>query len=171
MSSYSHFFSKKFQHICVSLDVNFNESLTNDVVSFEQLGPGCFFWLKKMLYLELYMSPLYYHSAVSNDCNRKRKALIRLPESVIKIYEHADCTSLPAFSVHWYILKYVTANLKNVQADLGLHCPLKENGCTFRGSNCVKLGLFCLFVLCWGFTAQSTQWGHVERGQFTYEGC
>ena len=39
--SYSHFFSKKFQHICVSLDVNFNESLTNDVVSFEQLGPDC----------------------------------------------------------------------------------------------------------------------------------
>ena len=33
------FFSKKFQHICVSLDVNFNESLTNDVVSFEQPGP------------------------------------------------------------------------------------------------------------------------------------
>ena len=27
-------------HICVSLDANFNESLTNDVVSFEQLGPG-----------------------------------------------------------------------------------------------------------------------------------
>ena len=40
--SYSHFFSKKFQHICVSLDVNFNESLTNDIVSFEQLGPGIF---------------------------------------------------------------------------------------------------------------------------------
>ena len=35
----SHFFSKKFQHICVPLDENFNESLTNDVVSFEQLGP------------------------------------------------------------------------------------------------------------------------------------
>ena len=34
----SHFFSKKFQHTCV-LDVNFNESLTNDVVSFEQQGP------------------------------------------------------------------------------------------------------------------------------------
>ena len=33
------FFSKKFQHICVSLDVNLNESLTNDVVSFEQVGP------------------------------------------------------------------------------------------------------------------------------------
>ena len=43
MSSYSHFFSKTFQHICVSLDVNFNEfneSLTNDIVSFEQLSPG-----------------------------------------------------------------------------------------------------------------------------------
>ena len=34
------FFSKKFQNICVSLEVNFNESLTNDIVSFEQLGPG-----------------------------------------------------------------------------------------------------------------------------------
>ena len=35
------FLSKnKIQHICVSLDVNFNESLTNDIVSFEQLGPG-----------------------------------------------------------------------------------------------------------------------------------
>ena len=34
------FFQQKFQHICVSLDVNFNESLTNDVVSFEQLGPA-----------------------------------------------------------------------------------------------------------------------------------
>ena len=39
IKSYSHFFSKTFQHICVSLDVNFNESLTNDIVSFEQLGP------------------------------------------------------------------------------------------------------------------------------------
>ena len=42
LKKYSHFFSKKIQHICVSLDVNFNESLTNDVVSFEQLGPGVF---------------------------------------------------------------------------------------------------------------------------------
>ena len=24
----------------------------------------------------------------------------------------------------------------------------------------------CLCCLCWGFTAQSTQWGHIERGQF-----
>ena len=40
--AYAHiFFSKTFQHICVSLDVNINESLTNDIVSFEQLGPGC----------------------------------------------------------------------------------------------------------------------------------
>ena len=33
------FSAKKNQHICVLLDVNFNESLTNDIVSFEQLGP------------------------------------------------------------------------------------------------------------------------------------
>ena len=33
------FSGKINQHICVLLDVNFNESLANDVVSFEQLGP------------------------------------------------------------------------------------------------------------------------------------
>ena len=33
------FSAKNFQHICVSLNVNLNESLTNDVVSVEQLGP------------------------------------------------------------------------------------------------------------------------------------
>ena len=43
VKSYSQFFSQKFQHICLSLDVNFNESLTKDVVSFEQLGPECLF--------------------------------------------------------------------------------------------------------------------------------
>ena len=36
------FFSKKIQHICVSLEVNFNESFTNDVVNFEQLGPDVY---------------------------------------------------------------------------------------------------------------------------------
>ena len=34
------FFSQKLHHICVSFDVNFNESLTNDIFSFEQLRPG-----------------------------------------------------------------------------------------------------------------------------------
>ena len=34
------FFQKKFQHICVSLDVNFNDTLTNDIVSYQQLGPA-----------------------------------------------------------------------------------------------------------------------------------
>ena len=47
--SYSHFFSKKFQHICVSLNVNFNKSLTNDIVSFEQLGPGLYWSVKLFL--------------------------------------------------------------------------------------------------------------------------
>ena len=44
------FYSKKFQNICVSLDVNFNESLTKDVVSFEQLGPGLV-WIFRLPYL------------------------------------------------------------------------------------------------------------------------
>ena len=33
------FQQNKIQNICISLDVNFNESLTKDIVSFEQVGP------------------------------------------------------------------------------------------------------------------------------------
>ena len=33
--------------------------------------------------------------------------------------------------------------------------------------HCMYTGLVFWFCLCWGFTAQSTQWGHVEHGQFT----
>ena len=36
----THIFSAKNFSIFLSLDVNFKELLTNDVVSFEQLGPG-----------------------------------------------------------------------------------------------------------------------------------
>ena len=37
----THIFSaKKFQHICESLNVNFDKSISNDVVNFEQLGPA-----------------------------------------------------------------------------------------------------------------------------------
>ena len=57
MSSFCSFFSKKFQHICVSLYVNFNKSLINDVISFEQLGPnfvnGELRWSVNMLAYEL----------------------------------------------------------------------------------------------------------------------
>ena len=38
--SFSHFFIKKYWHIWVINVWNFNVSLTNEVVSFEQLGPG-----------------------------------------------------------------------------------------------------------------------------------
>ena len=36
------FFQQKIQHICVLLGVNVNKSLTNDVVSFEQLVPDVY---------------------------------------------------------------------------------------------------------------------------------
>ena len=49
-----HIFSaKKFQHICVSLDLNFSESLTNDVVSFEQLGPDILSYLDEALIMHI----------------------------------------------------------------------------------------------------------------------
>ena len=39
--SYSHFFSINICVFAIFNDQNFNDTLTNDIVSFEQLGPGC----------------------------------------------------------------------------------------------------------------------------------
>ena len=38
---YSHFFSKNISVYAIFDDQRFNDTLTNDIVSFEQLGPGC----------------------------------------------------------------------------------------------------------------------------------
>ena len=38
--SYSHFFSKNISIYVIFNDQTFNDTLTNDIVSFEQLGPG-----------------------------------------------------------------------------------------------------------------------------------
>ena len=38
--SYSHFFSKNISIYAIFNDQSFNDMLTNDIVSFEQLGPG-----------------------------------------------------------------------------------------------------------------------------------
>ena len=40
MQSYSHFFSKNIRICSMFNDQSFNDTLTNDIVSFEQLGPG-----------------------------------------------------------------------------------------------------------------------------------
>ena len=39
--SYSHFFSKSISLYAIFNDQSFNNMLTNDIVSFQQLGPGC----------------------------------------------------------------------------------------------------------------------------------
>ena len=38
--SYSHFFSKNISIYAIFNDQSFNDTLTNDIISFEQLGPG-----------------------------------------------------------------------------------------------------------------------------------
>ena len=38
--SYSHFFSKNISAYPIFNDQSFNEMLTNDIISFEQLAPG-----------------------------------------------------------------------------------------------------------------------------------
>ena len=81
-------------------DQSFNETLTNDIVSFEQLGPAAF-----------------------------------------------DTTSLLDLlgNIMWlWLFLYIFYTTDDIQ----------EHTWSF-------------YWLCWGFTAQSTEWGHVECGQFT----
>ena len=40
--SYSHFYRKNISIYAIFNDQSFNDTLTNDIVSFEQLGPVCF---------------------------------------------------------------------------------------------------------------------------------
>ena len=42
--SYSHFFSKDISLFAIFNDQSFNDTLTKDIVSFEQLGPGSFYY-------------------------------------------------------------------------------------------------------------------------------
>ena len=40
MQNYSHFFSKNISIFAIFNDQSFNDTLTNDIISFEQLGHG-----------------------------------------------------------------------------------------------------------------------------------
>ena len=57
----------------------------------------------------------------------------------------------------FYILKYI------IKFNTKSHKLLNEAG---RGIKNPKESYLDIVCLCWGFTAQSTQWGHVKRGQF-----
>ena len=105
--SYSHFFSKKFQHICVSLDVNFNESLTNDVVSFEQLGPGYF----SVLTGSLTILPFFFNTHLCCDdtinCSNKPTNLTKTCASYFYIIIHLFACFLFFFFFFFFFFCFV----------------------------------------------------------------
>ena len=53
--SYSHFFSKDITIYATFNNQSFNDTLTNDIVSFEQLGPDFYFILRDTQYLSSYL--------------------------------------------------------------------------------------------------------------------
>ena len=90
------FFSKKFQHICVSFDVNFNESLTNDIVSFEQLGPGFqnvygkdlvpSSWMHRLIlnfYHLIYTNVILYLMWLTYRYFQKLKLTVKVPSKIV----------------------------------------------------------------------------------------
>ena len=80
----------------------------------------------------------------------------------------------------WKFISSLTAHTKNAEMEENLWESVPSNVAKPQGQilyrkipmiiqpgciHCNHAGI--LVCLCWGFTAQSTQWGHVERGQFT----
>ena len=74
---------------------------------------------------------------------------------LLKIYsEHVSNQS----ACHQYLLKIYSEQM----------CPINQPVTSFYWKYILNKWVQSISVcLCWGFTAQSTQWGHVERGQFT----
>ena len=68
------------------------------------------------------------------------------------------------------ITQYVTIGLKVVVLGICIHLSMAS---CMQSSIFIpvlfeeKAGLLWFVCFCWGFTAQSTQWGHVKRNQFT----
>ena len=70
--------AKKFQHICISRNVNFNESLTNDVVSSEQLGPVWYSTKCNMSRNTVFPTRLHVRQAMTQTSLRIPCRLIRV---------------------------------------------------------------------------------------------
>ena len=87
MQSYSHFFSKKIQHICISLDLNFNESLTNDIVSFEQLGPAFLSPYLELCYAVI-SSPIYKLELKRTSLKKQADLGFLLPKMGFRQFSH-----------------------------------------------------------------------------------
>ena len=72
----------------------------------------------------------------------------------LKIVKEKEYNLKKSHIIEWYSTRF----------NIGLHKPQRDQ-CDFRIQfQSMSDEDFCL---CWGFTAQSTQWGHVERSQFT----
>ena len=72
--SYSHFFQQNIRVDAIFDDQSFNDILTNDIVSFEQLGPGYQLIICTHPYLNqgmgstlLYIQKVDYHAKYSNE--------------------------------------------------------------------------------------------------------
>ena len=125
------FFSKKFQHICVSLDVSFNESLTNDIVSLEQLGPDI-----QMPKKACSMLTWQTHTHVTD------KATV-----VIKCVRRSD---LECDNIEWLWLEILLKSSKTFLVGIIYRHPHE----TYSGMNCSRISL----IRYWSVKKKYTWW-------------
>ena len=137
--SYSHFFSKKFQHICVSLDGNFNKSLTNDIVSFEQLGT----FLPSMIkYCEEHLS---YRVETKSNSNTRRGNNSKSKNVVILVCDMSDLVhNMLSHPVqHFYEVKF-----EKSKEYWSYRLDMKSNSNTRRGYNSKSKKARFVILIC-----------------------
>ena len=123
------------------------------------------------------LSPRTYNWATNCDLllnNSRNRAVhfdsntLKMDKSVVDSFRFSQSSAVvrrnPANYFGCNKCIYATCNVGQNDTETKKKQKKKTKKNDVTQSNSQETANVCL---CWGFTAQSTQWGHVERGQFT----
>ena len=121
-----------------------------------------FFWE----FWEIFCFQLWKKKNITEPAHDKGNLSYSQPAKVQTSLHISPASSEPLLLCSWDLEEASGKNISVAQIRGLLMCIwITTNRKTIR-----FLFFMCQFkivCLCWGFTAQSTQWGHVKRGQFT----
>ena len=101
--SYSHFFSKNISIFAIFYDQSFNDSLTNDIVSFEQLGP-------EEKWLQSFLSPISHNPVDAAEA---------------LVLQH-QCVGTDMYLYGWHKIKLCLLSNRLMNSDCMIRFPFEE---------------------------------------------
>ena len=108
--SFSHFLNKKYWHIWDISVWNFNESLTNDIVSFKQLGPGIYSQRRNtLMFYAIHCNFLHKFerrlSCIAGACVEKR-IVFENDSYIMTFCRNDNVSALDRMKIHWAVKKW-----------------------------------------------------------------